>query len=244
MKLHRRHYSVLLTLGIYWPVLFWLTHSPVQQVARQSGMSDKTMHLLAYFVLTFLIWFAVSPFEKVRFTKLKSWILLLIVALYGIVDEYVQGRVGRSADFHDFMADLFGILLGLGMLSVFGFWSALLTVSIIFIFVISNMSYLLSQYPQYHFNTVFHFTAYSTLTLIWIQHIDRYTNFIVGKAGWLLYSLGMPLAVMLTVTITAPIFSRSVWWVDVATALFGICTSIFISNLVFKVSRRKKAESE
>jgi hypothetical protein len=45
MKLLRRHKAVLLVLGIYWPVIFWLTHIPVPDVARQSGMSDKTMHV-------------------------------------------------------------------------------------------------------------------------------------------------------------------------------------------------------
>ena len=66
MQLLRRHKSVLIALGIYWPVIFWLTHIPVPDIARQSGMSDKTMHVLAYFVLTFLIWFTISPYEKVQ----------------------------------------------------------------------------------------------------------------------------------------------------------------------------------
>ncbi|MHC5095363.1 MAG: VanZ family protein, partial [Planctomycetota bacterium] len=91
MKLLRRHKTVLLLLGIYWPVIFCLTHIPVPQVARQSGMSDKTMHVLAYFVLTFLVWFAVSPYHKARWNGIKVWIVLATIIGYAAVDEYLQG---------------------------------------------------------------------------------------------------------------------------------------------------------
>ena len=101
MKLLRRHKTVLLVLGIYWPLIFWLTHIPVPAIARQSGMSDKTMHVLAYFALTFLVWFAVSPYHKARPSKLKPWLVLIGILCYGIIDEYLQGRVGRSMDYVD-----------------------------------------------------------------------------------------------------------------------------------------------
>jgi len=49
-------------LLIYWPGLFVLTHIPIPQLARQSGMSDKMMHALAYLALVFLWWFSISPY--------------------------------------------------------------------------------------------------------------------------------------------------------------------------------------
>jgi hypothetical protein len=163
MKLLRRHKAVLLVLGIYWPVIFWLTHIPVPDVARQSGMSDKTMHVMAYFALTFLVWFAVSPYQKAGWGNLKVWIVLATVIGYAAIDEYLQGYVGRSVDMQDFIADVFGIVLGLGMLSVFGFWPAMLLSAAFFIFVISNMSNLLLLYRQYYLNAVFHLTAYTVM---------------------------------------------------------------------------------
>ncbi|MHC5191269.1 MAG: VanZ family protein, partial [Planctomycetota bacterium] len=110
MKIPRRHKIVLLALGIYWPVIFWLTHIPVPDVARQSGMSDKTMHVLAFFVLAFLVWFAVCPYQKARWNRLKVWVVLATVIAYAAIDEYLQGFIpGRSADVWDFVADTVGV---------------------------------------------------------------------------------------------------------------------------------------
>lgn len=241
MQLLRRHKSVLIALGIYWPVIFWLTHIPVPDIARQSGMSDKTMHVMAYFALTFLIWFAISPYEKVRWNRKKVWILLAVVVWYGAMDEYLQGRVGRSADVLDFVADLFGLVLALGILSVFGFWSALLTASAIFVFVISNMSNLLMLYPQYHLNTAFHLTAYTAFALIWIQHAERYSSQQFGSFSWLRYAIIVPVLLLIAIKGTAPLFNRQLWWVDVATALFGIVSAIIITICTVHFTRRKKS---
>jgi hypothetical protein len=244
MKLLRRHKSVLLALGIYWPFLFWLTHIPVPALARQSGMSDKSMHVLAYFALAFLVWFAISPYEKVRWGKAKVWLVIVAVVLYGVADELMQGRVGRSADVMDFMADLFGVLLAMGVLSVFGFWSALLIVSAVFIFVLSDVSRLmtLSQYAVYA--TAFHFTAYTAITLIWIQWLERFSRFVCGKAGWLMASLAAPAGLLLAVKAAAPIWDRPFNVFDFAIAGFGICAAILVSWAVFKFSRKDSAFSE
>ena len=238
MQLLRRHKSVLIALGIYWPVIFWLTHIPVPDIARQSGMSDKTMHVLAYFVLTFLIWFTISPYEKVQWSKKKVWLLLGVIVWYGAIDEYLQGRVGRSADVMDFVADLFGLVLGLGLLSLLNFWSALLVASAVFMFIVSDMSNLLMLYPQYYLNTVFHFTAYTAFALIWIQYMERYTNLKAAKASWLFSSLLVPVILLLLIKGTTPMFDRSIGWIEVATALFGICSAILISYLTICFSRK------
>ena len=238
MQLLRRHKSVLIALGIYWPMIFWLTHIPVPDVARQSGMSDKTMHVLAYFVLTFLIWFAISPYEKVQWSKKKAWILLSIIVCYGAVDEFLQGRVGRSADVMDFVADLFGMILGLGLLSCLSFWSALLAASAVFVFVISNMSHLLMLYPQYHLSSIFHFTAYTAFALIWIQYMERYIDLKTVKASWLFSSLSVPIVLLILVKGASPMFERPIGWIEVATALFGICSAILISYLTIRLSRK------
>ncbi|MHC4927416.1 MAG: VanZ family protein [Planctomycetota bacterium] len=240
MKLLRRHKSILIALGIYWPVIFWLTHIPVPDIARQSGMSDKTMHVIAYFVLTFLIWFAISPYEKVNWKRKKVWILLAVVVWYGALDEYLQGRVGRSADVMDFVADLFGMVLALGILSIFGFWSSLLTASAAFVFVISNKSDLLLLYPQYHLNTAFHLTAYTAFTLIWIQHAERFNPIRIGSAKWALYALSMPVGLLVLIMGISPLFGRTVWWPDVATALFGIASAILVSWGVFTFSHKQQ----
>jgi len=236
MKLLRRHKTVLLVLGVYWPLIFWLTHIPVPDVARQSGMSDKTMHVLAYFALTFLVWFAISPYHKVRWNRPKAWLVLIGVLCYGVIDEYLQSRIGRSSDVMDFVANLFGVVLGLGLLSILGFWSGLLAASAVFIFVISNMSNLLLLYPEYHLNTAFHFTAYTAFTLIWIQYLDRRDNPPTGRVfPWIL-----PVLLLSVVNATALIFDGQFGWIDVAAALLGICLAISISSLILSFNYKKK----
>jgi hypothetical protein len=238
MKLLRRHRSVLLALGIYWPFLFWLTHIPVPQIAGQSGMSDKTMHVLAYFALTFLVWYAISPYERVNWAKAKVWCVILAVVLYGVVDELLQARVGRSADVMDFMADLFGVVLGLGVLSVLGFWSSLLTVSAIFIFILSDMTRLMTL-AQYTFYAIaFHFTAYTAFTLIWIQWLERFTRFIPGLGGWMILSLLAPLGLLALVIVAAPLCDREVDGFNVGIAVVGIVAAVMVSWGLFRISRK------
>lgn len=244
MKLLRRHKSVLLALGIYWPFLFWLTHSPVRAMARQSGMSDKAMHVMAYFVLTFLVWFAVSPYEKIRWNRAKHWFVVFTVIAYGALDEFLQGRVGRSADIHDFIADCFGVLLALGVLSIFEFWLALLTVSAVFIFVLSDVSRLMTL-PQYApYATAFHFTAYTAFTLIWIQWLERFTRVRPVSVRWLAVSLAAPAGLLLTVKAAAPLWDRPFNGFDFAIAVFGICAAIGVLWGLFKLSRRFSGPQE
>ena len=157
MPLLRRHKYVLIVLLIYWPVLFVLTHIPVPQIARQSGMSDKTMHVLAYMALVFLCWHAVSPFKRINWKKAKVWVVLVFMVWYGAVDEYLQGRIGRNADIRDFFADLAGTIFGLVILTVLPFWSGALAISAILIFSVTNLSKIAVLYPQIHINITFHF---------------------------------------------------------------------------------------
>jgi len=238
MRLLRRHKSVLIALAIYWPVIFWLTHIPVPQIARQSGLSDKTMHVIAYFALTFLVWFAVGPYEKVRWNRKKPWIVLAVVIIYAAVDEILQGRVGRSADLLDFAADLFGVSLAMGLLSLLNFWSALLVASAVFIFIVSNLSYLLKSYPQYHVNIVFHLTAYAALTLIWIQFLERYWPIKPDRIAWAIFSLLVPVGLLILVKAASPVFDKPLDRIEIAAGLFGIAAAIAVSWLTLQLSRR------
>jgi hypothetical protein len=238
MHLLRRHKYSLIALGLYWPLVFTLTHIPVPKWAGQSGMSDKTMHVMAYFALTFLVWCVVSPYQRVQWNSSKTWWVIAAVALYGAVDEVIQGMVGRSADIHDYVANLFGVAFALGLLSVFHFWAALLTASVVSIFVISNLSNLTGLYPQYHLNTLFHFSAYAGLSLIWIQHMERYLHLRQNRALWLLAAPALPLAMLTLVLAVAPFYNKTIWWTDVSTAVFGIIATILISRLTFALTRK------
>jgi hypothetical protein len=240
MQILRRHKYILWSLGIYWPVLFMSTHIPVPRVVNQSGMSDKLMHLLAYMTLTFFVWLAISPYEKVRWNRAKVWILLAVVVWYGAFDEWTQGYVGRQTDIVDFCYDSGGSLVALGILSVLSFWPAMLTVSTIFIFAITNRSLLLNLYPEWYLNTAFHLTAYTTLTLLWIQHLDRLANFRRRHRTWPVVAMALPLGLLVTVKLAGLYYHKPIWWVDVATAIFGIAAAVLISYFTFLIAAKKQ----
>lgn len=240
MKLRRRHKYCLIALAAYWPLVFTLTHIPVPDIARKSGMNDKTMHVMAFFALAFLVWCAVSPYRRVEWHRAKTWCVFGVLAAYGAMDEYLQTFVGRGACVYDFIANLFGITLALGVLSVFHFWSALLITAAASIFVISNMSNLTALYPQFHLNTAYHFSAYAALSLVWIQHIDRYLHLARNRTAWLLTAAALPLAMLGLVTAAAPSFDKTVWRTDIATAVFGIAAAVLISRLTFAMTRKSK----
>jgi hypothetical protein len=241
MQILRRHKYVLWSLGIYWPVLFLLTHIPVPQIAGQSGMSDKLMHLLAYMTLMFLVWLAISPYEKVRWNHAKVWMLLAVVVWYGAFDEWTQGYVGRQTDIVDFCYDLGGSLIGLGILAVLSFWPAMLTISTIFIFAISNRSLLLTLYPEWYLDTAFHLTAYTTLTLLWIQHLDRCSEFRRRHRTWPITAMALPLVLLAAVKLVGLYYyHKPIWWVDMATAVFGVTAAVLISYLTFLIAAKKQ----
>jgi hypothetical protein len=240
MQLLRRHKYILMSLGIYWPALFVLTHIPVPEIAGQSGMSDKTMHVLAYLTLVFFVWLAISPYEKVKWNRAKVWIVLAVIVWYGAFDEWLQGRVGRQMEFMDFIGDIKGTLLALGILTFLSFWPAVIVISSIFIFSISNQSHLLSLYSQYYLDTAFHLTAYTTLTLLWIQHLDRRPQWRRSHPLWPLAALVLPLGLLAIVKLTGMYYYRkSFWWVDVATAVFGIAAAVLVSWLVFRFGKKE-----
>ncbi len=223
--------------------MFILTHIPVPQIAAQSGMSDKTMHVMAYFTLTFLIWCAVSPYNRAQWNAAKPWIVITCILVYAVIDELLQLLVGRQAEVLDFLANLFGMVFAMGIVSIFRFWSALLTAAATAIFVISNLSNLTALYPQYRVNTVFHLVAYTALTLIWMQHIDQHLKLDRHKAIWPLTAALVPLALLAAVLIFGHWRGKAIWPVDVATAVFGILTAVLVSRLTLAFSKPKNTPS-
>lgn len=166
---HQRKIAVGLLI-LYWPALFVLAHIPIPRVVRQANVSDKSLHFLAYLILTFLIWFAVSGDRKVKWRRAAPWLVLFIIALYGILDEWLQTYISeRSCDIRDYFTDLVGAVTALILSSFFTFWPAGLAVTSIFIFGVNNVTRanLADMLPK--INAVFHFFAYAILTFFWIQ---------------------------------------------------------------------------
>jgi len=232
MPLSRRHKWIVIALFVYWPALFIATHLPIHDLGRRTGMSDKTMHVLAYLGLVFFAWQAVSPDEKVNWFKPRVWIILVLIAWYGVMDEVLQLLVGRSAEVGDFAANMFGALTGLGILTVLSFWPAALLVSAIFTLALSNMARIDQIAGMPFLNISFHFFAYAGFTLVWIQYLQDMVPWESSPVRWFAAALSVPAALLLLVKSTAPLFGRDVWPFDYLTAASGILFAAAVSRFV------------
>ncbi len=104
----------ILALASYWTLLAVSTHVPAtlaRAVQQTTKWSDKSLHVIAFGGLAFLLAWAVPTHPK-----RKSQNVLVATAIgvvYAAIDELTQIPVGRIADWADFSADLFGILAGI-----------------------------------------------------------------------------------------------------------------------------------
>ena len=76
-------------------------------------MSDKTLHSLSFTILAGLLSWTLNGL--IRGVVRHCAIVLLIIAVYGAIDELLQIPVGRHCDFGDWLADLRGGVVGLAL---------------------------------------------------------------------------------------------------------------------------------
>jgi len=102
--------AVILTT--YWLSMYAGTHLPRIPVSL-AHHSDKLLHCCAYFGLSVLLlaWRQTRGMSTWR-TILR---ILALIAIYGAFDELTQPIVGRDAEIMDWVADVVGASLGLGL---------------------------------------------------------------------------------------------------------------------------------
>ena len=96
----------------FWLLAFIATHLP--KIPQSMGrVSDKTLHSVSFLILGGLLSWVLHG----RITGLvrHAAIVLLIIAVYGAVDELLQIPVGRHCDFQDWIADMLGGIFGLAL---------------------------------------------------------------------------------------------------------------------------------
>ncbi len=238
MNLLQRQKIITISLILYWPILFILAHIPVPLLVRKAGVSDKCLHFLAYFILVFLFWFAVRPNLKVNWRKATAWWILLVVAGYGAVDELLQRYVGRTCDIEDFAANLVAIIAGLALFSFFTFWPAALLVAGATIFGLTNVARANLALLLPALNAMFHLFSYAIFTMLWLQVIHLNLTPKPPKLKWLMVSLALPLALLLTTKVFSVIIGRTFGPIDVILAVSGIATVVGASYLTTLFRRR------
>jgi VanZ family protein len=112
---HSRALGIL--FANYWCVMFVATHLELPQVQSAPQNADKLVQLLMYagFAFLFSVWLS----TKKTHTGRTTLFILSTAAVYAVLDELLQLLTPtRSAEFWDFVMDVLGALLGLGM-----FWT-------------------------------------------------------------------------------------------------------------------------
>ncbi len=112
-----RRTLAIAAIGLYWLILFALTHLPgdprPEPPERRLPHLDKVVHAAAFAGLSFLACVAVAAFRQVTPLVLVS--VAAVLASYAALDELTQGWVRfRVPDYRDWLADLVGMVVGLG----------------------------------------------------------------------------------------------------------------------------------
>jgi hypothetical protein len=244
MSLSRRQKGIIAVLALYWPTLFVLGHIPVPLIVRRAHVSDKSLHLLAYMILTFLLWSAIKPREKVRWRKAFVWCLLAVVAVYGVCDECLQYFVAdRTVDAKDFLADLAGAAVALGVLTACSFWPASVivagaTIYVLAVFTRANLTALLPVAMG-----VFHLMTYAVFTLLWIGCMREARGLHKKGLPWFVASAALPAALLVAAQVSARVSGKAFAGEDAITAAIGILGSIAAISVAGLLDRRNARQA-
>ncbi len=105
----------IFVLVCYWVALFIGTHLPPRMVSSLHA-SDKLLHTIAFAGLAFFLAWALPTVSNRQWYNVGC--AYGIGALYAGFDELSQIPVGRTADWYDFIADQFGLVIGLGIYAI------------------------------------------------------------------------------------------------------------------------------
>jgi hypothetical protein len=232
MILARRQKITIAFLIVYWIVLAVVAHIPIPEVVYKARVSDKWLHFLAYLNLVFLLWFAVRPDSKVRLRNGMVWLVFLMTAAYGGIDELLQPYVGRTKDLGDFLANIAGVSAGLILFAFLAFWQALPAVLAITIFGLTNLAKANLSTLVPIWNTLFHFFAYGCLALVWCR-VMKQCFFYKSVVA----TFGAPFCFLLAVKASSLLLGRHFAVTDLLFAVCGIIAALVICRMAYKAGR-------
>jgi VanZ family protein len=241
MALSRRQKAIIISLLVYWPALFVLAHIPIPQLVREAGVSDKSLHFLAYLILVFLLWFAISSDKKVNWRRGTTWWILVVVVLYGVADEFFQPYVGRTRDAMDVAANAAGALAGLLLFSVVSFWPAALLVAGTVIFGITNIARASLADLVPITNAMFHLFAYGVFTALWVRCTRLFSSTRPPDVRWLISAVAVPTLFLLAVKLCSAILGRDFTAMDIVISVGAIAAVVVVAYLT--ILRAKTQET-
>lgn len=246
MALTPRRKGIICLLAAYWPALFVMAHIPVPEVVREAGISDKSLHFLAYLGLVLLLWGALRPDQRVDWRKGTVWWVLAAMAGYGLIDEWLQGFVGgRSPDPRDFLADMAGAVTSLALLSILDFPLAAMLITAGTLFTLDGLTRAdLTRLVPFA-NDLLHFLGYGAFTVLCLLHrpLFRPAGSDRCRPGmW--YALTVPLALLTCIKLMAWALGKRPSGLEIAMAVAGVLVALGTSGLLTLRSRPPTGPSE
>ena len=107
----RLAFIAVTVLVVYWMALFTATHVPELPDVQSFENADKVAHTCGYAILA---WMAAMVLRIAHWPVLRICVTVFAVcAIYGALDEWLQGFTRRHSDPWDWAADLVGTTIGL-----------------------------------------------------------------------------------------------------------------------------------
>lgn len=106
-SLERNSFLIALTFTI---LITYLSLTSLNDLNIKIATSDKTLHIVGYFILSLSWYFAM---KKTELNFKHKIIITIAVFAFGCILELLQGAItqNRMADFYDVFANTLGILL-------------------------------------------------------------------------------------------------------------------------------------
>ena len=104
---------LFLLLALGWAgLIYYLSAQPGTDIPLLFIHQDKILHFFAFGLLGFLAMGAIRA-EGDTHRNWQIWLIVLLVGLYGVADEFHQRFVpGRNVSIHDVAADMAGGIMG------------------------------------------------------------------------------------------------------------------------------------
>jgi VanZ family protein len=238
MKLVQTKLALVLLI-LYWIAIFALTHIPIKHLSflvTQVNASDKTLHFLAYFILGYLLWIAVNPYQKVEWQKSRVWWILLVIVWYGALDELLQVYLSRNSSIYDFIADISGATFALILLSIFSFMPSLIIVTAITLFAVKNLTVVNFTILFPRFSMLFHLFGYTLLSWLWARYIYQSLKPEISQLKQIILFIAWPLTFLLIAESSAIMLGKTLQIRDIIISILSIA-AVFLLN-IFVLSRK------
>jgi VanZ family protein len=106
--IHRARRAILLCCIGAWLLAAVATHLPAPELSG-IHVDDKLLHLVGYFVLGSLFWLSLAAYETRA--RRRVLVVLIVLALYAVLDETTQAFVRRTPDVGDWLANVTGTVV-------------------------------------------------------------------------------------------------------------------------------------